>query len=356
MNQQPPAHPSVPQLEVFVLQHQGQDVDFSWQWPAGASEAGFDTILKGVEGAGVQAPHHTVQCSVRRAGAPEQPVWLLVNNSPELVCTVNHRLLDCGSQLRLDHGDEIELGLTHMVVSLEPSQGLAYLPQELAPASQGSEAAAPAFDLKALAVIEDSPAGNANERYGRTRSDFSDLIALQPDERISVPEPVPTLPADAPAGPERPQAEDPLQVLHDQYLARLRDPSQADEEDRWQELVRAGYARQPDPMQQWMQAAGSSHSLDDLLGQSHSIASVIDRLDAMGTADVLEPEPFDSVMQLFAPGRSPVPAQESLESLVQHSLPGLTRREHHSMSLDSAMPFTGGAEPPAEPPTEAPRP
>ena len=33
---------------------------------------------------------------------------------------------------------------------------------------------------------------------------------------------------------------------------------------------------------------------------------------------------------------------QSIESLVQRSLPGLTRREHHSLSLDSAMPLTGG--------------
>lgn len=222
----------------------------------------------------------------------------------------------------------------------------------------GSKADIPGFDLKDLASQDDRPSASGTERYGQERSDFSDLISFQPEERVGRLEPesgtaaasatVAAMPAEA----LRPGTEDPLHALHNAYLARLRDPVHADAQDRWQDLVRGGAARQSDPLQQWMQAAGNSHSLDDLLGQTHSIASVIDRLDALGSSDVLAPEPFDSVMHLFAPGQVPVPEQESLESLVQHSLPGLTRREHHSMSLDSAMPFTGGT----EPSTENPRP
>jgi hypothetical protein len=98
-----------------------------------------------------------------------------------------------------------------------------------------------------------------------------------------------------------------------------------------------------------MQAAGPSHSLDDLLGQTHSIASVMEGLDTLGAVDVLAPEPFDSVMHLFAPEHLREHTPDSLEALVQRSLPGLTRREHHSLSLDSAMPFTGGEDQP--PPT-----
>ena len=339
--------PPAPQLEVFVLQHHGQDVDYAWQWPTGTSVVGFDTILSGLGRLAVPAPNRTLPCSLRRVGAPEQPLWLLVNSSPELVCTVNNQLLAFGSQLRLDHGDEIELGLTRMVVSLQPSQGLVYLQDVLASTDQRSEAELPAFDLKTLAAPDDSPVGNETARYGRDRSDFGDLIALQPEERgrDEGPLPGPTIALAVPAEPQRAQPEDPLLALHQQYLARLRDPAHSDAQDRWQELVRGGQVRQPDPLQQWMQAAGSSHSLDDLLGQTHSIASVIDHLDALGSSDVLAPEPFDSVMHLFAPGHLAVPTQESLESLVRHSLPGLTRREHHSVSLDSAMPFTGGAEP-----------
>jgi hypothetical protein len=71
-------------------------------------------------------------------------------------------------------------------------------------------------------------------------------------------------------------------------------------------------------------------------------------LDALGAADVLAPEPFDSVMHLFAPEHLREQGQDSLETLVQRSLPGLTRREHHSLSLDSVMPFTGGEDAPSK--------
>ncbi len=354
MNPQPPLNLPAPQIEVFVLQHHGQSVDFSWQWPAGAVEVGFDRILNGLEQAGLPVLNGPLQCSLRCAGTPEQPVWRLVNSNPALACTVNQERLTCGSQLRLNHGDEIELGLTRMVVSLEPTHGLVS-PLEVAPSSQPSEADLPAFDLTALAIPDESLVGNERERYGSDRSDFSDLIALHAGDSSPEPGRVPDASAGAAeseaAEPLLPEADDPFQSLHQQYLERLRNPAHADDEDSWQETVRGAQASQSDPMEQWKHAAGDGHSLDDLLGQSPSIASVIERLDTLGNADVLEPESFDSVMHLFAPGYKPVPAQESLESLVQHSLPGLTRREHHSVSLDSAMPMTGGTDPSNETPS-----
>ena len=99
-------------------------------------------------------------------------------------------------------------------------------------------------------------------------------------------------------------------------------------------------------MLEWMKAAGTNPSLDDLLALPQSIGSVMQALDGLGGVDVLAPDSFDSVMHLFAPEGLKGPVQESLERLVQQSLPGLTQREHHSLSLDSAMPFVGGSKPP----------
>lgn len=345
MNPYSPSVLPAQQLEVIVLQHHGQKVDFSWQWPAGVSEVGFDRILNGF--AGLPVLNGPLQFSLRCAGTPEQPLWLLVNSNPTLACTVNHERLTCGTQLRLNHGDEIELGLTRMVVSLEPTQGPVH-PLELpATSSQPSAEDLPAFDLTALAAPDANQSSSGPERYGRERSDFSDLISLESSS------PQPTHAPDIPAATEPllPELDDPFLSLHQKYLDRLRDPVHADDEDRWQVTVRGVQASQTDPWEQWKDVARGSQSLDDLLGQSPSIASVIQRLDTLGNADVLEPEPFDSVMHLFAPGYKSVPAQESLESLVQHSLPGLTRREHHSVSLDSAMPLTGGTDPSNEPPS-----
>jgi hypothetical protein len=137
---------------------------------------------------------------------------------------------------------------------------------------------------------------------------------------------------------------DPLVTLHGRYLDKLRNPTQGEAGEVWQDMVRGGPAHEVDPMQQWMQAAGKRTSLDDLLGQKHSIASVMDGLDPMGSSDVLAPEPFDSVIHLFAPENLRAP-EHALHKQPHHSLPALTQREHHSMSLDSAMPMVGGEKP-----------
>jgi hypothetical protein len=183
------------------------------------------------------------------------------------------------------------------------------------------------------------------------RSDFADLISMAPQELGPPPaaevQPAPEdAPAQASAAPPEPTPDsDPLQALHARYLTRLRYPERDDAQDLWQDLVRGEQSKQADPMQQWMQAAGTAQGLDDLLGQSQHIASVMDGLDALGESDVLAPEHFDSVMHLFAPADLRQPAPEAQQTQMQHKLPGLTRREHHNLSVDSAMPFTGGEEP-----------
>lgn len=132
--------------------------------------------------------------------------------------------------------------------------------------------------------------------------------------------------------------DDPLATLHKHYMRKLRNPTHNDELALWQDLVRGAQAQQIDPMQQWMQVAGDRPSLDDLLGQPQSIAAVIQSLDGLGANDLMGPVSHDSVLHLFAPEHLRAPEQESLESLVRHSLPGLTLREHHRLALDSAMP------------------
>ncbi len=349
-------------LELFVLQHRGQEVNHSWSWPADGPPApnslmqtGMDTVLADVPGLDAATLAQASLCTLQRMGTPAQPVWMVGNSGHSLACSLNGTVLAAGSQMRLDHGDVIELGLTSLLVSLEPSQGMPELPDWEVTQPGHSPAAISAFALTDLDAIPDSTQLADAPHHGLKRLDIGDLISLEPDTNIPA---MDTDPVDAPiarlapiksAGRPVPQpapTDDLLDVLHARYLDKLRNPSKADADDAWQDLVRGAQAQQQDPVQQWMQAAGSSPGLDDLLGQQHSIASVIEGLDALGGIDVLAPEPFDSVMHLFAPEHLRAPEQASLQSLVQHSLPGLTQREHHSMSVDSAMPFTGGEEPP----------
>ncbi|RFO96241.1 hypothetical protein DIC66_14690 [Rhodoferax lacus] len=371
-------------LELLVLQHRGQEVDFSWQWPPGASLVSLDHVLSALEGVEPTFLAQVQSCILQRTGTVQQPVWCLGNRSADLVCSVNAQVLAAGSQLRLDHGDEIEIGLLRLLVCLEPSQG----PSDVAdgdasrPGDRAAEQGDAGFALTDLDAPGDTVALTDAQRQGLKRSDFADLISLEPQE------PAPSLQAAAPVlhavlpeppdplaesaalqesvatsyaekvsgllaqfqhGADRPEAaqsevDDLLSSLHTRYLEKLLNPERADADDQWQDLVRGTQARQIDPLQHWMQAAGSNPSLDDFLGQQQSIASVMQGLDGLGNVDVLAPEPIDSVLHLFAPEHMRSTAQDSLESLVRRSLPGLTLREHHSLSVDSAMPFTGGQE------------
>ncbi len=370
---------SAPQLELLDLQYQGRAIDWSWQWPDHAFKLGFDAILGNLEEADPDLLLHARYCSVQRAGSYHQPVWLLSNSSHEMVCSVNQHVLAVGSQLRLAHGDQVELGLARFVVSLEPMPAMPRSgdtnPKSDAGHPNAREGVEAPFDLTALDALADISALTDAEAQGLKRTDFGDIISLTPLEQVaptaservtpaagkeptlaealaagkqpSYAEKVSDLLAQFTAGAQAPKqvetlTNDPLDALHTMYLAKLRDPVHGDDQDLWNDVVRADQHQHADPMQQWMQAAGTNPSLDDLLGQPHSIASVIQGLDALGASDVLAPEPFASVMHLFAPEHLREQGQDSLETLVQRSLPGLTRREHHSLSLDSVMPFTGG--------------
>lgn len=369
---------AAPQLRLFALQHHGHPVEFVWEWPQVAVKAGFDLILSGLQPADAQVLAQVRYCVLQRMGPERQPFWLLGNSSREVVCSVNGKLLAAGSQIRLDHGDEIELGLTRFVVSLTLSDAAPEVAQPVPERARVAQDHAD-FSLTDLDALADVSGLTEDERYGINRSDFSDLISFSPEENAvtqpAVPEPSatpwePTLDEALAAGGVPTYAEkvsslleqftaaaeqptitqeppdDLFDALHTRYLDKLRHPHRNDVDTAWQDLVHAGQSQQADPMQQWMHAAGAKHSLDDLLGQTQDIASVIRNLDPLGTSDVLTPEPFDSVMHLFAPEHLRAQAQDPLEQIVQKNLPGLTRREHHSLSLDSAMPFTGGEEPP----------
>lgn len=389
--------PSAQLLELFVLQHRGQEVNHSWSWPEdrsmgldASSQVGFDTILDGVEGLDDATLQQAASCTLQRMGSPQQAVWVIGNgmgnSGHTLACSVSGSPLAAGNQLRLAHGDEIELGLTRLLVSLEPSQGMPDLPDcdlpvpgSLPSEQEGTQDMA-GFALTDLDAVSGTDMLANAQQQGLKKLGFGDLISLNPEVTAVAQVPTPTLnPVKAvqaeslavaeavPEGssysekvssllaqfrdstdvadPGRAITVDPLGILHARYLDKLRNPSRADADDAWQDLVRGAQTHQTDPMQHWMQAAGSNPGLDDLLGQQHSIDSVIQGLDPLGSTDVLAPEPYDSVMHLFAPDNLRVPEQASLQSLVQHSLPGLTQREHHSMSLDSAMPFIGGEQP-----------
>ena len=302
------SNPSVPHLELLGLQYQGREIDLCWQWPDQAFKVGFETILGGVADVDPDLLLHARYCNVHRVGTHNQPVWLLSNSSHEIVCSVNQHVLAAGSQLRLAHGDEIELGFARFVVALEAMPSMPHtrdvnLEPNPAHTVERDEAKEP-FDLTALDALADISALTDAEAQGLKRTDFGDIISMTPAEQVAPNEPEhvkpppdvePTLAEALAAGKQPSYAEkvsdlleqfsngaekpklvealinDPLDTLHNQYLAKLRDPVHGDEDDLWNDIVRGDQSQQADPMQQWMKAAGNNPSLDDLLGQSHSI-------------------------------------------------------------------------------------
>ena len=313
-------------LELHGRTHRGLALDAVWIWPVGGQSVGMDVVLACIATVQVDDDDTTRYCKLQRLGADDQPIWLLGNGSRDLVCSVNARTLSAGQQVRLDHGDVIEIGFTRFEVCLTGQGGVTDAQTFVEPmrTSAGDEG----FDLTLLADVPRTPFGAAAQESSSGHADFSDLIPMEPVSATRPRQPV--------AGVS---AQDPLEVLHQQYLHKLHNPSAADNDLLWVDITRGDPRALVDPLQSLMEAAGPHNGLDDLLGQPQSIHSVLQSLNPVGAQDVLAPETFDSVMHLFAPEGLRQREAESLELLVQRSLPGLTRKEHHSLSVDSAMPY-----------------
>lgn len=274
-----------PSLELLVLQHHGQDVDYVWTCPAHITECGLDKVLEGLGSADPGLLTMLRSCILQRMGS-QQPIWVLGNTSPRLACSVNRKRLTLESHVRLDHGDEIEVALTRMVVSLAPAQ-----------------------DSTASVLLQ----------------------AVEQPERVQSLSP----------------ANDPLHDLHTRYLEKLKNPHQADMAEAWQDMVRSAQAEHIDPLQKWMDAAASQPTLGDLLQPLRSMEQLVQGMDTLSSKDLLAPESFENILQLFAPEQLRQQVKDAVRGLPQGALPELTQREHHTLSLDSAMPFIGGKTPPA---------
>lgn len=301
-------------LRLVGLQHRGLAFDFQWAWPVGARMQWLDDVLRKIVPAGPERRDGLVAYSLLRSGPDDQPVWWLTNHGSKMTCAINGSIVSCSSQQRLNHGDQIEIGITRLRVIMGDCPGDEDAWVNNRRGATHAEPEADGFDWAALDVYP-SPFG---------RADFNDLLSLSPTEFAQM---------DMPPGSQALADVDPLDALHAQYLAKLKDPFRAEERPLWQVLGNGHRASLADPVEQWQHAAGGQHGMDDLLRQSGRIDAVIANLDALCFSDVLSPAPFDNVMQLFAPEGLRAQGPGTLA----HDLPSLTRREHHSLSPDSAV-------------------
>jgi predicted component of type VI protein secretion system len=305
-------------LRLVGLQQAGLAFDFEWRWPCGGRVQWLHDVLREAATAGPARREGLAafSLSLRCTGQDDTALWCLSNHTGPLSCAVNRVPLLSGCDRTLQCGDEIEVGLIRLRVHIESMPNAAAASQADPPAQVAPEHTADRFDLATLDV---EPAPD-------TPGDFIDLIASVPWHLV-----------EAQAGVDAPVAQtpDPLEALHAQYLEKLRNPLHVEEGTAWQDLLHGDRAALANPLQHWMQIAGTQTSVEEVLGQPSDIDAVMAQLDALGDSDVLAPPPFDNVLRLFAPDGVRHPGPRG----IGQALPSLTRREHHSLAPDSAVPL-----------------
>ena len=204
--------------------------------------------------------------------------WLLSNHSRHMVCALNGIRIATGEQAILQVGDTLEL------------------------------------DLLRFHLIEHQPAYR--------RSDLFETLDIETAAR-----PVFSISARRSGSDSGEHCEQLLNLLNDEFVAVVRDPMQLAGHADWQDT--AAPAGESAPTLDELSAQAEPYPLmRDILLPRVAIDSVIGGFDGFGAPDLAHREVQSDVLRLFAPGVG----RPSVSRL-----PALTLREHHSLSIDSAM-------------------
>jgi len=129
-------------------------------------------------------------------------------------------------------------------------------------------------------------------------------------------------------GPDEPvdAAADVMRHLHAEYLRLMHNPGEPVAAMNWS-LRDNPPQRDEQTLHDLTQDAARFESLYDILGHGADIQTILDSLDTLSDTNLLAEDPKVNVLRLFAPD----------DLLMQETrLPGLTLREHHALSADSA--------------------
>lgn len=222
----------------------------------------------------------------------------------------------------------------------------------------------PDFDLRDLERLHAAPshAPHASPADGAPAGHLMGHVRDAVPPVSSPPQPPST---DAAASPRAPHKATPpadqalLDALHRQYLRRLHDPNHVDEQAptlAWAAREAPSATRShADPLLDLMARAnalastGAGYSLEHMVSGTPKSAELLACFDDHGRQDLLAPAMNDSVMHLLAPPEFTPPAADPRSPDWIGDLPVLTRREHHGMTLDSAMDTHAPAPPRIEP-------
>ena len=286
--------------------------------------------------------------------------WWVANGSAGLACTVNQQRVRPDETLGLNEGDVLELGLMRFVVERQAQPAveapLHYNGFELTNLLQIERTGNPVDAFTDPARSLASP--QSIDTHESAFSDIADvawrLDAAAPEavrgqgatslaassemlDAESAPGAVGTNEPDA-GGNDLPEtrAADPLQRLHAQYLRLMHNPHEVAPIDDWNPALSRASGKASELEDLTLRAVGFD-SLYDILGQGGTIGTVLEGLDTLSDYELLGAEPGVDVLRLFAPAG--LATRES-------GLPGLTRREHHMLSADSAAHLEQSASPP----------
>ncbi|RDI17344.1 hypothetical protein DFR41_11770 [Pseudacidovorax intermedius] len=305
--------------------------------------------------------------------------WQLVNDSANLVCSVNGQRVAGGGPVTLGAGDDLEVGLHRFrVESVEP-EPLARAPSASGegadfglhgskagpatavaphlPAAQGVAASEDEFDLTDLATpwSEDTitRAGDADPfgmlgiegaRGGRPPDPLAQLLGEAPTAPVHAPLAPPPLRhfSDADARGASGPSPGLFDRLHEEFVRAVRDPSQVGGTVDWD--VAQGPGGEPAPsLEQLSHDADRYALLRDILLPREDIERLIDRFDPLNRPNPLEGERSEDVLRLFAP---------ELALDAHKPLPSLTLREHRELAPDSHVRI-GPTQPAPQPQAQA---
>ncbi len=292
-------------LRLIYSQEQKWQELIEWQWPGDARSVSFDEIMAQERDLSCLASEYGKLLSIERGVSAHVKVWWIVNLVQDLVCAVNGKMLKVGFKRRLKNGDVIEFGFSRFNVILEGADRVAM------DVEQADEVA---FSLTDLAGTDDAPLERLLGQDSRMSLEMSTMHALNNTSSEA----------------------DVMTQLHAQYLRQLQAPwLSSTDGDSWMPLQQATQRTTVDPMDQLQTAAGTRSDLSDLLGGPQNMKDVMASLNRQGEQNILTADVQPSVMKLFAPiGYS----SHAVSGAMPSDVPSLTQREHHSVSLDSAVP------------------
>lgn len=276
----------------------------------------------------------------RIAWCDEAGEWQLSNGSYTLMCARNGKRVQAGAVVPVAVGDTLELGLLRFVLE----QGAGEAPERThavleAPEAQpalsedrGLGSALPrVFDLSDL----DGQGSDDGQRIGPLVDPFgvldiagarsrpaADTLAALLDER-------PRLETRTTPSARQPLDAAPasvlLDALHEEFVRVVQDPGQLSGHTLWEGFAVLGAEAAP-TLEELSRRAETYPLLRDILLPREGIDQVIEAFEPLARSKLLDPEPSQDVLGMFAP---------ELAREAKVPLPSLTRREHHDLSPDS---------------------